>query len=62
MVDVWADLTVKGHTAPMPLRADERRDIAAGFWLRADAWFTECGTTVRKVLTDNRSAICASLR
>jgi transposase InsO family protein len=28
---------------------------AAGFWLRANAWFAECGITVRTVLTDNRS-------
>lgn len=27
----------------------------AAFWLRANAWFTECGFTVRKVLTDNGS-------
>lgn len=37
------------------LLADERKDTAAAFWLRANAWFTECGITVRKVLTDNGS-------
>jgi transposase InsO family protein len=37
------------------LLADERKESAAAFWLRANAWFTECGITVRKVLTDNGS-------
>jgi transposase InsO family protein len=37
------------------LLADERKETAAAFWLRANAWFTECGITVRKVLTDNGS-------
>lgn len=35
------------------LLADESKDTAAGFWLRANAWFTECGIEARKVLTDN---------
>ena len=35
------------------LLADEGKDTAAGFWRRATAWFTDCGITVRKVLTDN---------
>ena len=35
--------------------ADERKETAADFWHRANAWFTECGITVRKVLTDNGS-------
>ncbi|WP_375426245.1 IS481 family transposase [uncultured Friedmanniella sp.] len=35
--------------------ADERKETAAGFWLRAQAWFTSCGITVRRVLTDNGS-------
>ena len=35
------------------LLADEGKDTAAGFWRRANAWFTDCGITVRKVLTDN---------
>jgi transposase InsO family protein len=34
---------------------DERKETAAGFWTRANAWFAECGITVRKVLTDNGS-------
>jgi transposase InsO family protein len=37
------------------LLTDERKETAAAFWLRANAWFTECGITVRKVLTDNGS-------
>ena len=37
------------------LLADERQETAAAFWLRANAWFTECGITVQKVLTDNGS-------
>ena len=35
--------------------ADERKETAAGFWSRANTWFTECGISVRKVLTDNGS-------
>ena len=35
--------------------ADERKDTAAEFWQRANAWFNGCGITVRKVLTDNGS-------
>jgi transposase InsO family protein len=37
------------------LLADERKETAAAFWIRANSWFTECGITVRKVLTDNGS-------
>jgi transposase InsO family protein len=37
------------------LLTDERKDTAADFWRRANAWFGECGITVRKVLTDNGS-------
>jgi len=35
--------------------ADERKETAAAFWLRANSWFNSCGFTVRKVLTDNGS-------
>ena len=35
--------------------ADERKETAAGFWLRANSWFNECGFEVRNVLTDNGS-------
>ena len=46
-----------GHSrlAYSELLSDERKDTAAAFWIRANAWFTECGITVRKVLTDNGS-------
>jgi transposase InsO family protein len=37
------------------LLPDERKETAAGFWNRANTWFTECGITVQKVLTDNGS-------
>jgi transposase InsO family protein len=37
------------------LLSDERKETAAGFWIRANTWFTECGINVRKVLTDNGS-------
>jgi transposase InsO family protein len=37
------------------LLADERKETAAAFWLRANTWFNECGFAVRKVLTDNGS-------
>ena len=33
--------------------ADERKDTAATFWARAHAYFTSCGITVARVLTDN---------
>ncbi len=31
-------------------------DPATGFWTRANAYFTSCGITVKRVLTDNGSA------
>ena len=48
---------IDGHSrlAYSELLTDERQDTAAGFWLRANAWFLDCGITVRKVLTDNGS-------
>jgi transposase InsO family protein len=48
---------IDGHSrlAYSELLTDERKDTAAGFWLRANDWFTQCGITVRKVLTDNGS-------
>ena len=33
--------------------ADERQETAARFWQRAHAWFTSCGITVQRVMTDN---------
>jgi transposase InsO family protein len=48
---------IDGHSrlAYSELLADERKDTAAAFWLRANTWFAECGITVRNVLTDNGS-------
>lgn len=34
---------------------NERKETAAAFWIRANAWFASCGITARKVLTDNGS-------
>jgi transposase InsO family protein len=34
---------------------DERKETAAAFWSRANAYFAKSGITVRKVLTDNGS-------
>ena len=39
-----------GNTVPL---SDEGHDAAARFWQRANAWFVECGITMRKVLPDN---------
>ena len=56
---------IDGHSrvAYTELLADERKETAAEFWSRANAWFVECGITVRNVLTDNgscyRSHACA---
>jgi transposase InsO family protein len=35
--------------------ADEKKETAAAFWTRANAYFTTHGITVRRVLTDNGS-------
>jgi len=32
---------------------DEKKETAAGFWERANAYFASCGITVKRVLTDN---------
>jgi transposase InsO family protein len=34
---------------------DERKETAAAFWRRAEAWFASCGVGVERVLTDNGS-------
>jgi transposase InsO family protein len=46
---------IDGHSRLVysELLGDERKDTAAAFWIRANTWFTTCGITVRKVLTDN---------
>ena len=36
--------------------ADERKETAAAFWQRANAYFASCGIVVKRVLTDNGSA------
>jgi transposase InsO family protein len=48
---------IDGHSrlAYSELLSDERKDTAAAFWIRANAWFSECGITVRNILTDNGS-------
>ena len=38
------------------IHADEQGQTAAAFWSRALAWFTSCGITVERVLTDNGSS------
>jgi hypothetical protein len=37
------------------LLEDEKKETAAGFWARANAYFESCGITVERVLTDNGS-------
>ncbi len=48
---------IDGHSrlAYSEVLNDELKETAAAFWARANAWFAECGITVRKVLTDNGS-------
>ena len=48
---------IDGHSRLVysEMLADERKETAASFWVRANAWFNECGIAVRKVLTDNGS-------
>jgi transposase InsO family protein len=48
---------IDGHSrlAYSELLADERKETAAAFWVRANDWFTKCGFKVRNVLTDNGS-------
>lgn len=46
-----------GHSrlAYSEILTDERKETAADFWKRANAWFLEQGVLVRNVLTDNGS-------
>jgi hypothetical protein len=37
------------------LLADERKETAAAFWRCANAYFNDCGFTVRSILSDNGS-------
>ena len=48
-------LDAHSRLAYTELLDDERKETAAAFWNRANAWFAECGITIRKVLTDNGS-------
>jgi len=50
---VHTALDAHSRLAYSELLADERKETAAAFWQRANAWFNQCGFTVRKVLTDN---------
>lgn len=38
------------------IHGDEKKETAAAFWLRAEAYFASCGITVQAVLTDNGNA------
>jgi transposase InsO family protein len=40
---------------------DERQETVVAFWTRAQAWFTDRGITVQRVLTDNGSAYRSKL-
>ena len=40
---------------------DERKETATAFWLRAHAWFTTHGVTIRRVITDNGSCYKSQL-
>ena len=46
---------VDDHTrlAYSEILADERQETAAGFWVRANAFFADAGITVTAVMTDN---------
>jgi transposase InsO family protein len=48
-------LDAHSRLAYSELLTDERKETAAAFWTRANAWFGEHGIIVRKVLTDNGS-------
>jgi transposase InsO family protein len=43
------------------LLTDERKETAAAFWVRANAYFNSVGITVRRVLTDNGSCYRSKL-
>ena len=52
----WADRYRHAGPAGMgEILTDETKHTAAGFWTRAQAFFTDCGITVLRVLTDNGS-------
>jgi transposase InsO family protein len=41
--------------------SDERKETAAGFWARAEAWFADHGVEIREILTDNGSCYRSQL-
>jgi hypothetical protein len=43
------------------IHSDERKETAAAFWNRANAYFDSVGITVRRVLTDNGNAYRSQL-
>jgi len=45
----------RSRVAYSEVLTDEKGTTAAGFWLRAHAWFTASGITVERALTDNGS-------
>ena len=45
----------RSRLAYTEILADEKKETAAGFWERANAYFESHGITVRRVLTDNGS-------
>jgi transposase InsO family protein len=47
--------------AYVEILTDEKKETAASFWLRANAYFATCGITVRRVLTDNGSCYRSAL-
>jgi len=53
----WIHNAVDAHSrvAYSELLTDERKESAAAFWRRANAYFADAGITVRRVLTDNGS-------
>ncbi|NVN54183.1 IS481 family transposase [Mycolicibacterium hippocampi] len=48
-------LDAHSRLAYSEMLTDERKETAAEFWTRANAWFLENGIAVRNVLTDNGS-------
>lgn len=53
----WLHSAIDDHSRLVysEIHNDERGDTAAGFWLRAEAWFNTWGITCERVLTDNGS-------
>ncbi|MFE6684994.1 IS481 family transposase [Streptomyces sp. NPDC057743] len=43
------------------IHTDEKKETATGFWQRAQEYFTSCGITVERVLTDNGACYTSRL-